>query len=48
MGDVMRIEVWADVVCPWCWIGETRLYHALEQRPDIEAQIVWRPFQLQP
>ncbi|HEX2079115.1 MAG TPA: DsbA family oxidoreductase [Longimicrobium sp.] len=44
----MRIEVWADVVCPWCWIGETRLYRALGQRPQIDAQVVWRPFQLQP
>lgn len=44
----MRIELWADVVCPWCWIGETRLYRALEQRPDVQAEVVWRPFQLQP
>lgn len=44
----MRIEVWADVVCPWCWIGEARLYRALEQRPDVQAEIVWRPYQLQP
>ncbi len=44
----MRIEVWADVVCPWCWIGETRLYRALGQRPQVEAEVVWRPFQLQP
>ena len=44
----MRIEMWADVVCPWCWIGETRLYRALEQRPDVQAEVVWRPFQLQP
>jgi predicted DsbA family dithiol-disulfide isomerase len=44
----MRIEVWADVVCPWCWIGETRLYRALEQRPDVQAEVIWRPYQLQP
>lgn len=44
----MRIDVWADVVCPWCWIGETRLFRALEQRPDIQAEVTWRPFQLQP
>jgi predicted DsbA family dithiol-disulfide isomerase len=44
----MRIEVWADVACPWCWIGEARLYRALEQRPDIQPEVVWRPFQLQP
>lgn len=48
MGDVMRIDVWADVVCPWCWIGEARLFRALEQRPDIQAEVTWRPFQLQP
>jgi predicted DsbA family dithiol-disulfide isomerase len=44
----MRIEVWADVVCPWCWIGETRLHRALGQRPQIQVEVVWRPFQLQP
>ena len=44
----MRIEVWADVVCPWCWIGERRLYAALAQRPDVLPEVVWRPFQLQP
>jgi predicted DsbA family dithiol-disulfide isomerase len=44
----MRIEVWADVVCPWCWIGESRLYRALEQRPDVQAEVIWRPYQLQP
>jgi predicted DsbA family dithiol-disulfide isomerase len=44
----MRIEVWADVVCPWCWIGETRLYRALEQRPEIQAEVIWRPYQLAP
>lgn len=44
----MKIEVWSDVACPWCWIGETRLLRALEQRPEVQAEIVWRPFQLQP
>lgn len=44
----MRIEVWADVVCPWCWIGETRLYRALGMRPEVDAEVVWRPFQLRP
>ncbi|HEX8392193.1 MAG TPA: DsbA family oxidoreductase [Longimicrobium sp.] len=44
----MKIEVWADVACPWCWIGETRLLRALQQRPEVRAEIVWRPFQLQP
>jgi len=42
------IEVYADIACPWCWIGEHRLRAALRQRPEVSAQQVWRPFQLQP
>lgn len=44
----LEIEVWADVVCPWCYIGERRLERALEERPDLLVQRRWRPFQLQP
>jgi predicted DsbA family dithiol-disulfide isomerase len=47
-GAGMRIDVWADVACPWCWIGETRLFRALEQRPEVRAEVVWQPFQLNP
>jgi predicted DsbA family dithiol-disulfide isomerase len=45
---MMRIDVWADIACPWCWIGETRLFRALEQRPDVQAEVTWQPFQLDP
>lgn len=44
----MLIEVYADVVCPWCYIGERRLERALEQRPEVEVERRWRPFQLRP
>lgn len=44
----LEIEVWADVVCPWCYIGERRLERALAARPELEARRRWRPFQLQP
>lgn len=44
----MRIEIVSDVVCPWCFIGKRRLEQALAQRPDIEFEIGWRPFQLNP
>ncbi|HEX7240834.1 MAG TPA: DsbA family protein, partial [Longimicrobiaceae bacterium] len=44
----MQIEVYADVVCPWCWIGERRLEAALAQRPELRVRRSWRPFQLQP
>ena len=45
----MRIEIWSDVVCPWCFIGKRRLETALatfEHADDVE--IVWRSFELDP
>jgi predicted DsbA family dithiol-disulfide isomerase len=44
----MQIEVWADVVCPWCYIGKRRLQSALEQRGLEDVDIVHRAFQLDP
>ena len=44
----MILDVYADVVCPWCYIGERRLERALALRPGIEIERRWRPFQLQP
>src|ERR1051326_3175189 len=44
----MRIDVVSDVICPWCYIGKRRLTSALRQRPEVEAQILWHPFQLNP
>jgi predicted DsbA family dithiol-disulfide isomerase len=45
----VRIDVWSDLVCPWCYIGKRRLERALEgfsHRDDVE--IVHRSFQLDP
>ncbi|ATQ43033.1 DsbA family oxidoreductase [Caulobacter mirabilis] len=44
----MQIDFIADVVCPWCYLGWRRLQKALEMRPDIQANVVWRPYQLDP
>ncbi|HTZ78619.1 MAG TPA: DsbA family oxidoreductase [Stellaceae bacterium] len=44
----MRIDIVSDVVCPWCFIGKRRLAAALSQRPEVEAEILWHPFQLNP
>jgi predicted DsbA family dithiol-disulfide isomerase len=44
----MRIEIVSDVICPWCFIGKRRLEQAMVQRPDIDFEIGWRPFQLNP
>jgi len=44
----MLIEIFADFTCPWCFIGRRRLARACAQRPDLQPQIVWQPFQLNP
>lgn len=44
----LAIDVFADVICPWCYIGERRLTRALARRPGVAAARRWRPFQLQP
>jgi predicted DsbA family dithiol-disulfide isomerase len=48
----MRIDVWADLVCPWCFIGKRRLHRALEDlgidQDNDDVQIVHRAFQLNP
>ena len=45
----MQIEIWSDVICPWCYIGKRRFEQALAQtgqREDIN--IIWRSFELDP
>ncbi|WP_229691438.1 DsbA family oxidoreductase [Sphaerisporangium melleum] len=45
----VRVEVWSDVVCPWCYIGKRRLEQALERFEHAgEVEVVWRGFQLDP
>jgi len=46
----MRIDVWADLVCPWCFIGKRRLQRALESSSinNDDVTIVHRAFQLDP
>ncbi len=45
----MIIEIWEDVVCPWCYIGERRLETALESFPHkSEVQIIRHSFELDP
>ena len=43
------VEIWSDVVCPWCYLGKRRFESALarfEHRDDVE--VVWRSFELDP
>lgn len=48
MAKPIVIDVVSDVVCPWCYVGKKRLEAALAARPDIAAEIRWRPFFLDP
>ncbi|HEY1632147.1 MAG TPA: DsbA family oxidoreductase [Rhizomicrobium sp.] len=44
----MLIDVVSDTICPWCFIGKRRLARALIERPDMEFDVRWRAFRLDP
>ena len=44
----VQIEVYSDTICPWCFIGKRRFEKALVERPDVEVELTWMPFQLNP
>jgi predicted DsbA family dithiol-disulfide isomerase len=48
MPKTINIEMVSDFACPWCFIGKRRLKKAIEQQPDLETTLIWRPFQLNP
>ncbi len=47
MTEKLRVDVWSDVVCPWCMIGKAHLEQAIEQS-GVEVEIHWRAFELDP
>ncbi len=49
VGPGMKVEIWSDVVCPWCYVGKRRFEAALsrfDHRDEVE--VVWRAFELDP
>jgi len=45
----MRVEIWSDVVCPWCYIGKRRFESALSRFPHAEqVEVEWKSFELDP
>jgi predicted DsbA family dithiol-disulfide isomerase len=45
----MQVEVWSDVVCPWCYIGKRKLETALSRFAHADqVEVIWRSFQLDP
>jgi predicted DsbA family dithiol-disulfide isomerase len=47
--STLRIDIWSDVVCPWCYIGKRRLEAALDRFEHAdEVELRWHSFQLDP
>ncbi len=46
--EPLQIDIISDVMCPWCLVGKRRFEKALAMRPDIEVDVRWRPYQLDP
>ena len=45
----MQVEIWSDMICPWCYIGKRRFEAALAQFPQRDnVSIIWRSFELDP
>ena len=45
----LRVDVWSDIACPWCFIGKRRLEAALAQFADSsQVEVVWHAFELDP
>ena len=49
LNALVLVEIWSDVVCPWCYIGKRRFERALEQFEHCDdVEVVWRAFELDP
>lgn len=45
---MIKLDIFSDIVCPWCYLGKAWLDRALEARPDHPFAIEWHPFELNP
>src|SRR4051812_44255992 len=52
MSDVIKVDVWSDIACPWCYIGKRKFEAGAqafaEQHPDAEVQVEYHSFELSP
>jgi predicted DsbA family dithiol-disulfide isomerase len=45
----LRVDIWADISCPWCYVGKRHLEQALDRFPNRDAvEVVWRSFEQEP
>ena len=43
----VRVDVWSDVACPWCWVGKRNLAQAATDA-GVEVELHWHAFELDP
>src|SRR5690554_269421 len=49
MKNKMKVEIWSDVMCPFCYIGKRKFETALAQFPHKdEVELIWKSYQLSP
>ena len=48
MTQYVDVEIYADIICPWCYIGKKRLDSAFAARPHVTPRYIWRCFLLNP
>jgi predicted DsbA family dithiol-disulfide isomerase len=48
MPKKLTVEIVSDFACPWCFVGKRRLEEAMSLRPELEIELTWTPFQLNP
>ncbi|MCU0283430.1 MAG: DsbA family oxidoreductase [Candidatus Nanopelagicales bacterium] len=48
----IRVDIWSDVACPWCYIGKRRFEQGVRRfsaaHPDVDVEVTWRSFELAP
>jgi len=45
---MVKLDILSDPICPWCYIGKSHLFRALEAHPDHPFTLEWHPFRLNP
>jgi predicted DsbA family dithiol-disulfide isomerase len=48
MAQKISVDIVADLVCPWCWLGKRNWDAAVAAAPEVTVETIWRPYQLDP
>ncbi|KAK9811679.1 hypothetical protein WJX72_008223 [[Myrmecia] bisecta] len=47
--STIRIDVWSDLACPWCYVGKRRLDKALDRyKSKVDFDVTWHPYMIDP